>query len=612
MYKSADLLSVDIETLDPKLLEEGPGTHRGDGHVCGVGFAANIDGRVISDYLSLTHPDTQVEERVLNKQMITDLCSQKMPKLGTNLCYDAEWLAHEGMPLAGKHNDIQFAEPLLDEYKRSYSLANLAKQYTNRFKQSELLNEYADKMSWKGAPKKHRGIQNIWRMPTSVVTKYVELDIELPLEIFEKQKVELAKQNLMELYEVETDLIPVMLRMRQNGVRLDMPLLKRTIMDATEEQHRLQQSLYTWAGSEINLNSTHQIAKVFDDYKIPYPCNAATPKMIEAGRTEGNPCLNKATLAKLSERHSICGTILDYRKHTTLIDLFLYKYANFQVDGKLYGSFHPLRNDTYGAVSGRFSGSKPNLQQVSAKSFGEDAAEENALSTLHGQIVRKLFIPEEGCGWAKLDYSQVEYRIMAHYATGHGADELRASYQQDKNMDYHQRVMDSTGFKRRQAKNLNFGGMYGIGVATAAELFGWTTDDATQFLAGYHKAAPYIKNTRRRVSDVVADRGYLFTLLGRKARIHPTRSLYSMFNRLIQGSAADVMKKSMVDAEKAGIFDYLKLHMTVHDEMDVSYPLTKAGDEALAELKHIMEETVKLDVPLLVDCHTGANWAEAD
>jgi DNA polymerase-1 len=172
--------------------------------------------------------------------------------------------------------------------------------------------------------------------------------------------------------------------------------------------------------------------------------------------------------------------------------------------------------------------------------------------------------------------------------------------------------MDLTGFERRAAKQVNFGGMYGIGAPTASNLFGWELDEAKEILNTYHTAAPYIRTTRDAVSNVCSSRGFIFTILGRKARLHTTRSLYSMFNRLIQGSAADVMKKAIVDAEEQGLFDELVLHLTVHDELDVSYQKTKRGEEALKELTHCMEETVKIDVPLLVDCHTGDNWAEAD
>lgn len=597
-FQQSELLCLDIETRDPKLLTEGPGTHRKDGHICGIGFATKDSGKFEREYLSFTHPDTPGEQRQYNRNVALDLLKGYNAKIGANIAYDCEWLEHEGFKVNGKTNDVQYAEPLLNEYKRSYSLNNIATSYGLKGKATDVLKDYNSTMGWKGEP-----IANIWRMPEKIAAEYALVDVELPLDIFERQKRNLETQNLMDLYNLETDLIPVLLRMRKNGVRLDMPKMRKTSMKIAELHWNIAQEITHWAGHELNFNSTAQLAKVFDAKGIPYPRNPPTAAMIAKGRKEGNPNLDKSVLNRLAAHQPICKKILQYRHFTTLLG-YLQSYGNLEVGGRLYGQFHPLRNDEYGTVAGRFSASKPNLQQVSAKEEAEEG--------LTGQVIRELYIPDEGRRWAKLDYSQVEYRIMAHYAVGDGSEELRRSYNEHKEMDYHQRIMDSTGFTRRIAKNVNFGGMYGIGMKTASTLFGWTMDDAEVFLNGYHKNAPYIRETRGLVSNTASRRGYIYTLLNRKARVHSSRKLHSMFNRLIQGSAADIMKKAMVDAEKQGLFDVLNLHMTVHDELDVSYEDTKEGNEALIELKNTMETTYKLSVPILVDCHTGANWAEAD
>jgi len=605
-FKESKIMAVDIETKDPGLLTYGPGTHRGEGYICGIAFGVKDKDKHYGSYLSLAHPDTPADVRESNRKIAAELLATNIPKVGANIAYDLEWMDHEGIKTNGVIHDVEYAEPLLNEYSRSYSLDSIASKYHLRAKKTDILEKYNSTMGWKEKP-----IENIWRMPERVAREYALIDVELPLDILEKQYTHLETQNLVDLYRMECDLIPSILHMRRNGVRLDMPLFKRTIAEVTNKHFELKEQLFKWAGRQFNPGSTAQIAEIFDSMGIPYPRNEPTPKMKDAGKI-GNPNLDKRVLHILSDRHPICKTLLEFRHFETMINLFLSKYAEFNVDGRLYGQLHPLRTDEYGTVSGRFSASKPNLQQVSAKKEDADAAEEVMLSVLKGQIIRKFFIPEEGHRWAKLDYSQIEYRIMAHYATGTGAEELRKSYQQNKNMDYHQRVMDATSFDRRTSKNVNFGGMYGIGAASAARLFGWTMEEAELFLGTYHKNAPYIRKTRDAVSNAAARRGYIFTLLGRKARTHTSRKLYSMFNRLIQGSAADIMKKSMVDAEKKGLFDVLKLHMTVHDELDVSYKDNKEGNEALKELTHTMETTVKLDVPILVDCHTGTNWAEAD
>ena len=614
-FKQSNLLSIDLESCDPNLEEYGPGTHRGDTFIAGVGVATEDPdtGKKFRRYFPLRHPDTSDSSRRYSLTVLKEVLPLNTPKIGANIAYDLELLEHEGIEVGGELHDIQYAEPLLDEYRRSYSLDAIARHYGFGGKRTDVLADYCKKQGWKGKPIKH-----IWRMPAHVAAEYVYQDISLPLDIFKEQKRLLEQQGLWDIYKLETDLIPILLMMRRNGVRIDVDALKKTTMQVTEAEYRLEQDLYDWAGQEFNTNSSSQIAKILDAKGIPYPRNKPTQKMLDAGKVEGNPNLSKASLSLLSETDIHCKRILDARHYRTLVNLFLHNYALMETNGRLYGSFHPLRSDEYGTVSGRFSASKPNLQQASSKE--EEDYENYGFSELTGKIVRKLFIPEDGCTWVKADYSQVEYRLLMHYARGYRkgdriegiVEELRNKYRSDKTTDFHKIIMDMTGFIRRIAKNLNFGGVYGIGALSASTLFNWTLEDAETFLDGYHKQAPYIRSTRAAVTKVMAKRHYVTTLLGRRAREHSSRKIYSFFNRLIQGSAADIMKKAMVNCYKAGIYDTLPLHMTVHDEVDVSKGPDKIHDEAVKEMVYLMENVHELKVPLLVDCHEGRNWAEAD
>lgn len=606
LYKDASVLAVDIETFDPDLLQKGPGTHRGDGFICGVGIGRETPGGDLTHYLSLRHPDTPQPIRERNRRVLKEILNTDVPKLGANLKYDLEWLAHEEFVVKGPFHDIQIAEPLLDEYARSYSLENQAKKYSVARKQTKVLEDYCKTMGWQG-----KAIQHIWRMPSTVAEEYCTNDLILPLEIFGKQKRSLERQNLWDLYVLETKLIPVLLKMREVGVRLDTEKLTRVTMQSADKHYSLKKKLLKWAGTEFNPASTTQLAKLFDYYGIPYPRKPPTEHMKKQGKSKGNPNIDKNVLSKLVKAHPICATILEYRHWSTMINMFLLPYNELIVGDRLYCSLHPLKSDKYGTVSGRFSSSQPNLQQVSAISEEGDESD-SQLDELKGRILRELFIPEDGCVWSKSDYSQIEYRILAHYAQGKGAIEVREQYNYDPNTDFHKYIQDATGFDRRQAKRVNFGGTYGIGAATYANLFDCTLEEAEMFLSTYHKAAPYIKDTRNAVSRVAKNRGYVFTILGRKARTHHSRKLHSMFNRLIQGSAADIFKKGVVDAWDAGVFNVLTPHLFVHDEVDCSVAQTKEGKEALVELDYILENAVKLSVPLKVDTHVGKTWAEAD
>jgi DNA polymerase-1 len=598
------VVGVDIETKDPDLVTLGPGTHRGKGYICGVSIGyLEDDGHFLGDYFPLAHPDTTGEQREESIKLIKAVLNSNATKVGANFAYDYEWLDHEKYRIRGELEDVQYAEPLIDEYRGTYSLDSLALKYLKRQKKSDLLADYCEAMGYKGAP-----ITHIWRIPTKIAAEYAIADVELTLKVLKEQKVVLERQNLTEAYDLERKLIPLLVQMRKVGVRIDVPKFKKVIQKVTDLHFHLKEDLYKWAGYEFNPGSSQQLAAVLDRKGVAYPRREPTPKMIAAGKTVGNPMLDGDTVKFLAKKEKELSILSSFRHYDTMIKLFLKPWADFLVGDRLYSSFHPLRSDNYGTVSGRFSSSKPNLQQVSAK----DEEDYSDLELLQGKVLRSLFLPEDDCTWLKSDYSQIEYRIIAHYATGRGADLLRERYNTNPDTDFHQVIVDDTGFDRRTAKRLNFGGAYGLGVPSASKLFGWTVEQAKHFMDSYHRTASYIRPTRNKVIKVATRRGFIFTILNRRARIHSSRKPSSMFNRLIQGSAGDIMKKALVDAYYAGIFDVLIPHLTVHDEVDNSKPNTMEGIEAQRELKVIMEDAVKLDVPIKVDMHEGINWAEAD
>lgn len=598
-------IGFDIETKDPYVGAKGPGVYRKDGYVVGIALASK-DKAV---YLDIAHPDTSAEAKERNLRIAKTFLAKPTVKVGANIMYDLDWTINGmGIHVAGPYEDVQFAEPLLDEYRQTYSLSALAKEYGEEEKASGLLDEYCNQQGWKFKDAR----EHVWKMPAKVVAKYAELDGMLPLRIIKKQREAMERQGLMDIYRVECGLLPLLVQMRKQGVRIDMDKLKKTSLAVADKSFELQNELYEWAGQEFDIASSAQLAKVLDKKGIAYPRNAPTEFMKAHGR-QGNPNLDKESLTRMIMKgvDPHLETVLRWRHYNTLTSMFLLPYYDFIVDGRLHCLFNPLRSDSYGAVSGRFSSSKPNLQQVSAQSDDMFSGGSEG-DLLEGQILRKLFIPEEGHLWAKLDQSQVEYRIGAHYAIGPGSEELRQAYVDNPLTDYHQHIQDITGFDRRTAKRLNFGASYGMGAEAASRKFYWSIEEATMFMEAYHKAAPHLKLTRKKVVEKAAKTGYIYTLLGRRARVHPSRKLHSLYNRLIQGTAADIMKKGMVDAYEAGLFNVLPPHITVHDEIDVSVPPTKIGEEALKELKRILEECVTLRVPLVVDCHKAVNWAEAD
>jgi len=425
-------------------------------------------------------------------------------------------------------------------------------------------------------------------MPFERVREYAIGDVTGPIEIFKKQWSLMNSQKLLELYHLEMSLFPLLLQMRHNGVRIDQGKIKEGIFYLRKSIKEKSEELYSEYG-EFNYDSSKQIAKVFDRLGIKYPLTE-----------KKNPNLEKSVL-EFQIDHPIAAKILALKKTNKILNtFFINSLSGHNVNGRIHCSFHPNKTDEYGAKSGRFSSSDPNLQQIPSK------------EETFGNLCRSIFIPEEGCTWGKNDYNQIEYRLIAHYAVGEGAEEIRKKYRDDPNTDYHQTIMDLTGLNRPQAKVLNFGMAYLMGARTMNRKFGWPVSECQSLIDLYNREVPFVKATRNWVIQVARGRGFIRTILGRRARVTPemvrAHKEFSMYNRLIQGSAADLLKKAMSECYKAGIFEVLKLHLTVHDELDYSIPHTKEAVEACKEQKHIMENCLTLKVPVTVDVETGPNW----
>jgi DNA polymerase-1 len=302
-------------------------------------------------------------------------------------------------------------------------------------------------------------------------------------------------------------------------------------------------------------------------------------------------------------------------------------------DGRLHGQFFPLRKDDAGTVTGRWSGANPNLQQIPRN------------DKVLGPMARGMFVCDEGCWYGHTDYSQVEYRVFSHYARGWAdgdrldllAQKMRADFVANPHMDYHQYVIDlvkeKTGkeLERSTAKRVNFGTLYFMGEASLSKKFNIPYEEACEVFEALFHALPFIESTRTRVVNSVKLRGYLTTFCGRRQRIGPQHvaegsvvhtkdgrtvvginedgdKYYPFFNYLIQGTAADIMKFSLVEAYKAGVYDVLKLHLLVHDETGTSIPKTLEGIQAYQAQQDILSNTVKLKVPILAEADFGPNW----
>lgn len=609
--KDASMLCIDVETCDTGIRQgKGPGEFLADGYICGIAVAVP-EGQAW--YFPMRHqqganldPDTVI---AWAKDALT---KAHQPKLFTNALYDLGWLAQAGIKVPGPYHDIQIAEPLLDEHALSYSLETLSQKYLGEGKESNLLYNWLSQ-AYGGTPdRKHQG-GRIHLAPATLVGPYAESDVRLPLQILTKQKVLLKEERLLDLYNLECRLLPMLLAMRRRGVPVDLEkasLLQDTLkLRITRDQEKINQL----AGNEINIDAAADLERLFLKLDLPMYYTA-----------KGNPSFTKEVLQK--SPHEACKLIQDIRRWSKFENTFIKGIFSHAVNGKIHCSFHPLRTDENGTISGRLSSSKPNLQNQPSR--------DKELAPL----VRGIFVPEKDCVWQKDDYSQIEYRLFLHYASGTAAEKIRQQYRENPATDYHALVADWSGLDRTPAKGLNFGVLYGLGEEATASNNHWTREQAKIFLKLYHEKIPFARPLLESTAAVAEKRGYVKTLLGRRSRFvlweprgrrshksvpfeqaqkeWPGQTLkrafgYTALNRILQGSAADIMKKAMVDIWESGVCEYVDVpHLTVHDELDWSvHPDTAPYME---EVKRLMEHTVELKLPLLVDSKIGESWGAVE
>lgn len=602
-------IAIDTETNDPQLRSRGPGFVRGDAKVVGVAVGTEAGFR---KYYPVGH---EIGPNLPREQVFNWLRPQlatSVPKVGANIRYDVEALASEGIKISGDLYDVQNAEPLLDENKLTYSLDSLAREHLGETKVSDVIDK------WLAAAFGRKHIkENIWRAPSAIAGPYAEGDVDLPLRIFAKQRKLLEADKLWDVFMLETRLIPLLNAMRWRGVRVDVDRADELRATLATRQAELLAEIGRQSGVTPELWANDSLAKVFDAVGVPYP------------RTEKKnaPSFQKEWLTH--HPHPIAKLIKEARELDKLRSTFVESYIlNGHVNGKIHCMFNQLRSDDAGTVSGRFSSQYPNLQNIPVRSD-------------EGKLLRTMFIPEEGQLWWKRDWSQIEYRLIAHYAARlklRGASEVVDRYRNDPDVDYHQAIADMTGLPRASAKNLNFGLAYGQGIDLLCYNLGVDRAEGERIIKEYHRRAPFVRPLMNRCSRHVEAEGRIRTFGGRlrhfdvwekevrdektgktitKFYDHPepgTRRafMHKTLNGLIQGSAADIMKLAMVRGWEAGVFEPDALgapHLTVHDELDGSLDSgNKRHVEALREVDHIMEHCVELLVPLRADGSEGANW----
>lgn len=415
------------------------------------------------------------------------------------------------------------------------------------------------------------------------------------------------------VYELECKLIPILLRMKKVGIRFDQKRAGELIEKVAAKEQEVEKKLWdTYGITGEMINSSKQLGARMNEMGIESPVRTKN----------GNQSWAEGALVRI--HHPVTPLIFEYKNYHAILSKFLLgSLSKSVVNGRIHCTFLPMLREEGGTVTGRFSCRDPNLQQIPArnKGHGEDFS----------QDMRSLFLPEEGMMLAAMDYSQIEAVLLAHFAQGPQAEWFRE--QMRAGADLHNIVMGMTGITYRPVvKTFNYGCIYGMGWQTAMEknyvlfekLASGEGKDIESFTKeiyyNYHKKFPVVKDTMTWAQDIARAHGYIDTMGGR--RLHkPTPQydpvtgkindyLYKMLNKLIQGTAADILKQALITADEAGIYDVLTLHLLVHDEQVNSVPFTKEGTEAAVELQHIMGNVYKeqLLVPIKAECELGPNW----
>jgi DNA polymerase I-like protein with 3'-5' exonuclease and polymerase domains len=442
----------------------------------------------------------------------------------------------------------------------------------------------------------------MYKLPAMYVGEYAEQDAVLTLKLWQEMKKQMYQEDVEDVFNLETELFPCLVDMRFLGVRVDMDAAHKLKQELVTEEKKCLEKVWKETGVDVQIWAARSIEEVFKDQGLPYDKTAKT----------GAPSFTKNFLQ--NHPNEIVQLIARAREinksHTTFIDTIL-KHSH---NGRIHAEINQIRSDQGGTVTGRFSYNNPNLQQIPAR------------NKELGPKIRSLFIPEEGCKWGCFDYSQQEPRLVVHFAI---LDKFPTVYDvqdayKDDDVDFHQIVADMANIPRSQAKTINLGLFYGMGKNKLQAELGVDKEDAEDLFSKYHERVPFVKQLMYSVMERAQEAGKIRTLLGRRCRfnlwepnqfgIHKALSheealvehgsgikrayTYKALNRLIQGSAADMTKKAMVELHKEGIVP----HIQVHDELDIS--VTNNADK----IKKIMETAVKLEIDNKVDYESGPNW----
>ncbi len=546
-------------------------------------------------YIPLMHEydgvPKQLDREYVLQKLKPWLEDKEAKKIGHNLKYDSHIFANHGIELNGTDFDSMLESYVLNSTATRHNLNAVAKRYLNLDTTS-----YED-VAGKGA--KQIGFNQV---SLEDAIHYAAEDADVSFQLHQTLHPKLMEINsLAKLYtDIEAPLLKVLQTIERNGVLIDESMLQKQSDQFAITLKELESKAYSLAGAEFNLNSPKQLQEILYD-KLSLPILKKTPK--------GQPSTAESVLQRLAEDFPIVQTILNYRTTAKLKTTYTDKLPLMvnQDTGRVHTSYHQAVTAT-----GRLSSSDPNLQNI-------------PIRTVEGRRIRQAFIAPKGFQILAADYSQIELRIMAHNSQDPGLlDAFQAG------LDIHQAtaaeifavdLQSVSAEQRRSAKAINFGLIYGMSAFGLTRQLGITRGDAQEYIELYFARYPKVKEYMDAIRNQARESGFVETVFGRRlylpdidSRNYQRRQYAerSAINAPMQGTAADIIKKAMIDLEQRLVAESInaKIIMQVHDELVLEVEDSSVG--AVSEfVTEAMGKAADLDVALKVDLGVGENWDQA-
>ncbi len=651
------ICGIDCEVHDPKLKTAGWSWKYNEGYIlCTSIFYESLDEVKIIPGIHNDNCTYSEKERINKNEIVKDLLkNENVIIIGANIIYDIGWLLYEynmtTYDVKAKLIDVLMAQRILDEWT-IHSLESLSQMYLGYGKQTTKIEPWIrEHVSSKGDFR-----QYLKEAPYNLLLDYVAVDSKNPVKIWKKQLTLLKNENLVERVKLEFSCILPILQITINGFCFNVEGKKENLKLLTKYRDILKESfIKNYNLDKFNVNSSHHIASLCDTYDIPYKYKI-TLKTYEGKNIDNLDYLNKVyntakkiivsirkvknqlvafvpsamverTVDLLEEEGFTCNASPNVdkkffaanRDKYEVIDIIAnWKLANgiiSKILGEKYDRFITKDNDGVYRVHGQFnisdtvtfrlSSTKANMQQIPSK--GGLKVHDVELS--FPALTRALFQANPNQVLWKIDYGQIEYRLICNIAVGEGAEEVRAEFAKNPKLDFHQYVVDLTKLSRKYAKNMSFGVSFGMSVPSMAENFGWTLEHATEIAEQYHEHMPFVLPTLILIGDIAKERGYIRTACGSHARLQNESKSYTMLNRYTQGSGAEILKTAITQAYEEGLWKNLGVVNTAHDELVGSVDVNFDRILDVYKMAHVMRTCVKLRVPLEAEPEFGDNWA---